>query len=107
MTFQGKHDFGEINGTRVTFIEKGVDENRMKFLKALLEHNGYNVFIEEIAPADENGKKTYTLGVDDIIFNPVIWVYERRLKTLDGRIVSPAYWEQKSEAANPQYWDVK
>lgn len=103
MTFQGKHDFGEINGTRVTFVEKGVGEERMKFLKALLEHNGFNVLIAE---KDDGGEKTYDVGVDDIVFNPVIWVYERRLKTLDGRIVSPAYWEQKSDETRPQYWEL-
>jgi hypothetical protein len=103
MTFQGKHDFGEINGTRVTFVEKGVGEERMKFLKALLEHNGFNVLIAE---KDDGEKKTYDVGVDDIVFNPVIWVYERRLKTLDGRIVSPAYWEQKSDETRPQYWEL-
>ena len=105
MTFQGKHDFGEINGTRVTFVEKGVGEDRMKFLKALLEHNGFNVLIEEVKPKDEGAGVTYNIGVDDIVFNPVIWVYERRLKTLDNRIVTPAYWEQQTEDTKPQYWE--
>jgi hypothetical protein len=106
MTFEGKHDFGEINGTRVTFVEKGVSEDRMKFLKALLEHNGFNVLVEKKTLPKEDGKTTYTIGVDDIVFNPVIWVYERRLKTFDGRIVSAAYWEQKTDDTRPQYWEL-
>lgn len=105
MTFQGKHDFGEIEGTRVTFVEKGTTEDRMKFLKKLLEHNGFNVFVEKIAPVDENSSETYTIGVDDMLFNPPIYVYERRLKTFDNHIVSPAYWEQKTEETKPQYWE--
>ncbi len=106
MTFQGKHDFGEIDGIRVTFVEKGVGEDRMKFLKKLLEHNGYNVLVEEVPAKEEGGEKTYNIGVDDIVFNPVIWVYERRLKTFDGRIVTPAYWEQKTDDTRPQYWEL-
>ena len=47
MALSGKHAFGSIGETRVTFVEKGVDENRRDFLKKLLEHNGFQVIIEE------------------------------------------------------------
>jgi hypothetical protein len=41
-----------------------------------------------------------------MIFNPTIWIFERKLKTLDGRIVNQKYWEQKTEDdLKPQYWE--
>ena len=47
MGLDGKHSFGSIGETRVTFVEKGVNENRKDFLKGLLEHNGFEVILEE------------------------------------------------------------
>ena len=40
MPLSGSHMFGSIEETRVTFVEKGVSEDRKDFLKKLLEHNG-------------------------------------------------------------------
>ncbi len=105
MTLQGTHDFGEIENTRVTFVEKGATEDRMKFLRKLLEHNAFTVLVEKIKSDVETEPETYTIGVDNILFNPTIYVYERRLKTLDNRLVSPVYWEQQTEETKPQYWD--
>ncbi len=106
MSFQGKHDFGELNGKRVTFVEKGVTQERMEFLKTLLEHNGLPVVIGKEEPKEESDAVKYTVAVENLLFNPVIWVYERRLKTPDGRIVSPAYWEQRTNETNPMYWKI-
>jgi len=39
-----------------------------------------------------------------MVFNPTIWVYERKLKTVDGHKVTPDYWNQLSEDTKPQYW---
>lgn len=104
MSLEGKHSFGSIGETRVTFVEKNVDENRKEFLKNLLEHNGFEVIIEEIEKKSEEEPQLYTVAVTDMVFNPTIWVYERKLRTLDGHKVTPAYWEQKSEETNPRYW---
>jgi hypothetical protein len=49
MSLSGKHMFGSIGETRVTFVEKGVDAGRRDFLKGLLAHNGFEVIIEEVA----------------------------------------------------------
>lgn len=47
----------------------------------------------------------YTVGVTDMEFNPTTYVFQRRLKTLDGEhIVNQDYWNQKSEDTNPRYW---
>ena len=45
MALAGKHTFGSIGETRVTFIEKKIDENRKDFLKNILEHNGFERLI--------------------------------------------------------------
>ena len=40
MALAGKHTFGEIDGTRVTFVEKKIGQERIDFLTELLEFNG-------------------------------------------------------------------
>jgi hypothetical protein len=105
MPLSGSHMFGSIEETRVTFVEKGVSENRKEFLKRLLEHNGFEVIIEEDKKKVEDDPQLFTVAVTDMVFNPTIWVYQRKLKTFDGRKVNQDYWEQRSEDTNPQYWN--
>ena len=104
MALSGKHSFGSIGETRVTFVEKGVNENRRDFLKKLLEHNGFEVIIEEDKRKTEEDPQLYTVAVTDMVFNPTIWVFERKLKTFDGHKVTQEYWNQQSEDTNPKYW---
>ena len=104
MALAGKHTFGSIGETRVTFVEKKIDENRKNFLKKLLEHNGFEVIIEEEKRKTEEEPQLYTVAVTDMVFNPTIWVFERKLKTFDGHKVTQDYWNQISESANPRYW---
>jgi len=101
----GKHEFGEINSTRVTYVETGISETRRDFLKALLEYNGFTVLSEEAKRKVETDPVVYDLGVTDMVFNPVIWVYQRMLKTPDGKKVTPDYWNQKTANLEPNYWD--
>ena len=104
MALSGKHAFGSIGETRVTFVEKGVDENRRDFLKKLLEHNGFEVIIDENKKKTEEDPQLYTVAVTDMVFNPTIWVYERKLRTFDGYKVTQGYWEQRTHDTNPKYW---
>ena len=104
MGLSGKHTFGSIGETRVTFVEKGVNENRRDFLKGLLEHNGFEVLIDEDKRKTEDDPQLYTVAVTDMVFNPTIWVFERKLKTFDGHRVTQDYWNQKTESTNPHYW---
>ena len=106
MGLGGKHLFGSIDETRVTFVEKQVTEQRAEFLKRLLEHNGFEVLIEEEKRKTEEDPQLFTVAVTDMVFNPTIWVYQRRLKTFDGRKVTPDYWHQRGEDARPQYWET-
>jgi len=104
MSMPIKHDFGKIGDQHVSFVERGVNEDRKNFLKDLLEFNGFEVIVEE-EKADEGEEKKYTVAVTDLVFNPVIWVYDRRLRTPDGKIVNEDYWMQRNNDFKPQYWE--
>lgn len=104
MALEGKHTFGSIGDTRVSFVEKKIDESRKDFLKSLLEHNGFEVVIEEEKRKKEEDPQLYTVAVTDMTFNPVVAVYERKLHTFDGRKVTADFWNQVSEDTRPQYW---
>jgi hypothetical protein len=105
MGLEGKHSFGSIGEQRVTFVEKKIEAPRKDFLKKLLEVNGYEVVIEEEKRKSDEEPQLYTVGVTDMVFNPTIYVFQRRLKTLDGKhIVTPDYWNQVTNETKPQYW---
>ena len=104
MALAGKHQFGSINDTRVTFIEKKIEADRKDFLQTLLEHNGFEVIIGEEKRKSDEVPQLYTLGVTDMVFNITTYIFERKLRTLDNRIVSQDYWNQKTEDTIPQYW---
>ena len=104
MPLTGKHTFGSIEETRVTFIEKKIGEDRKDFLKKLLKHNGFEVIVQEDKRASEEEPQLYTIAVTDMVFNPTLWVFNRRLKTFDNHKVTPDYWNQVSEETKPQYW---
>ena len=122
---KGKHIEKEINETRVRVVEDNATTERVEFLQKLLEHNGYTVLTEENVPKPPPPPKplaegeeaappapqeplipTWTIGVTQITFNPVLMVYNRALKTFDGKKVTPDYWNQVSEKAEPNYWDL-
>ncbi len=104
MGLTGKHLFGSIEETRVTFVEKKIEKERKDFLKKLLEHNGFEVLIQEEKRKTEEEPQLYTVAVTDMVFNPTVWVFQRKLKTFEGRIVNQDYWNQVSEDTKPQYW---
>ncbi len=127
---KGKHIEKEIDGIRVRVVENEASRERKEFLKKLLEHNGYEVLTEENPPkpvpkppaaegeepnVDEEPKvdeepemlpPTWVVGVTDIIFNPVVSVYQRNLRTLDGHHVTADYWNQQTSETEPNYWDL-
>jgi hypothetical protein len=102
---QGKHVVEEIDGVRCTIIETGATEERVKFLKDLLEFNKFEVkIVETPSVASLQTTKTYTIGVTDIVFFPTVAIYERSLHTRQGHHVTPAYWKQYSDICDPRYW---
>lgn len=109
MPLQAKHIVDEIDGVRCTIVEKGATAQRAEFLKNLLTFNNFEVLTSEDKSApdsnrDETATSTFTIGVTDLIFNPVIAVYQMKLKTPEGGSVSPAYWDQITDRAIDQYW---
>lgn len=102
---KGKHIVEEIDGTRCSLVEKEVSTERAEFLKKLLELNRYTVKI--VAEADS---PTFKIGVTDLLFNPVVDVYKRSLKSFSGKRVTPAFWLQQSDheaEAEVNYWNFK
>jgi hypothetical protein len=106
----GKHIVEEIDGVRCTIVEKNITESRLNFLTDLRKHNGYETKVREEPAIDGAVEKLFTLGVTDILFNPLVDVYKRRLKSKTGLKVTPAYWLQissKETEAEVNYWDFE
>ncbi|MGD0582180.1 MAG: hypothetical protein ABR974_04450 [Bacteroidales bacterium] len=99
-----KHIIAEIDGVRCTVVETGTSLERAAFLRDLLELN--NLEVKELQEPDamEGAEPKYTIGVTDIIFNPVFAVYECLLKNKEGGYVTPGYWRQECVNCDPRYW---
>ncbi len=104
MVLKAKHIVEEINGQRCTVVEKGVDKKRASFLKELLSLNKFEVVVEELAKTEETAEQLFNIGVTDLVFNPVIAVYELALKNIHGVAVTPAYWNQETTESIKEYW---
>ncbi len=99
-----KHITGEINGVRCTIIETAASSERAAFLRQLLAVNNLEV-LESVNPVSAEGEEpTFTIGVTDIVFNPVFAIYERFLKTPEGEHVTPGYWLQECTDCDNRYW---
>jgi len=103
---KGKHIVSEIEGVRCTVVETGLNESRALFLKELLEHNGYEAKMEKDKTKDGSVLETFVLGVTDLLFNPVIRVYQHKLVRKDGKEITPAYWNQWPDEWDLPYWQV-
>ena len=99
-----KHIIGEIDGIRCTIIETGATLERVAFLTDLLSFNNLEVMELKENPETPGQEEKYTIGVTDLIFNPVFTIYERQLKTREGGFVTPAYWNQECIECDPRYW---
>ena len=99
-----KHIVSEIDGVRCTIIETGISIERVAFLRELLEFN--NLDVKEMIEISETpgSEPKFTLGVTDLVYNPVFAVYECTLKIRDGKYVTPAYWKQECTECDPRYW---
>jgi hypothetical protein len=99
-----KHIIGEIDGIRCTIIESGATLERIAFLSDLLSFN--NLVTKDMKESVETPgeEQKYTLGVTDLVFNPVFAVYERQLKNREGTFVTPGYWKEECTDCDPRYW---
>lgn len=130
MAINKNHEFEELDGVKCGIVEKNVSQERVAFLKKMLEHNHYTVIVvpspppkvavppvvkteEEIevfpAPSPPAALETFTVGVTDYTFNPINAIFGRLLTTPDGHVVTLAYWQQKENVSHdeiPYYEDL-
>lgn len=108
MAINKNHEFEDLEGVKCAIVERNVNDQRLAFLKELLEYNGYTVIAVPVVPkvAPESTEPpppaTYTVGVTNVMFNPVNAIFGRLLKTPDGHTVSLAYWQQKENVSDDQ-----
>jgi len=106
MALSGKHVVAPVDGIRCTVVETGVSSSRAAFLQEMLTHNGYTVHAGKETDKEGNETGNWTVGVTDLLFNPVIALYQQKLFRPDGKVVTPAWWEQKTADTNIPYWQV-
>jgi hypothetical protein len=116
MAINKNHEFEELDGVKCAIVEKNASQQRVDFLKPLLEFNKYTVLVvaspppKAAAPAAASTTTTdtpvetaaappppatFTIGVTDVTFNATNAVFGRLLKTPRGQVVTLAYWQQK------------
>lgn len=128
MAINKNHEFEELDGVKCAIVEKNASQQRIDFLKPLLEFNNYTVIVvaspppkaaapAAAAPAATDvpaetvppPPSTFTIGVTDVTFNPTNAIFGRLLKTRNGHIVTLAYWQQKETVSrdNVPYFSKK
>ena len=114
MAINKNHEFEELNGVKCAIVEKNASQERVDFLRDLLEWNKFTVVVVPSAPpkpapapvvtteASEAAlppppppPTTFTIGVTDVTFNWVNAIFGRLLKTKDGHVVTLAYGQGK------------
>jgi len=120
MAINKNHEFEELNGIKCAIVEKNASQERVDFLKALLEFNNYTVVVVAspppkvaaapaaasatvtaegsdipVAPPPPTPPSTFTIGVTDVSFNPINAIFGRLLKTPNRHVVTLDYWQQK------------
>ena len=130
MAINKNHEFEELDGVKCAIVERNVSKERVGFLKDLLEYNGYTVVSipsppPKVAPAPAPATttdavpvaaesappppETFTVGVTNVMFNPINAIFGRLLKTRDGHTVTLAYWNQEETVAHDEipYFEKK
>src|SRR4051812_6135662 len=119
MAINKNHEFEDLNGVKCAIVEKNASQPRVDFLKSLLEFNHYTVIVvpsppPKVAPAKPAAvtptaegapptpvaeipppppPETFTIGVTDVMFNATNAIFGRQLHTINGHVVTLAYWE--------------
>jgi hypothetical protein len=125
MAINQNHLSEELNGVKCAIVEKNVSAERASFLKQLLLFNKYNVEIAaspppktaapvavkegEMAPPVPVMPETFTVGVTDMMFNPINAIFGRLLHAADGQVVTLAYWYQRDKLSHDEipYYNEK
>ncbi len=123
MAINKNHPFEDLDGVKCAVVETMASQQRINFLKPLLEYNGYTVVVvpspapkaapkpaapaegevalQEAIPAPEP-PATFTIGVTNVMFNVTNAIFGRFLKTQNGHIVTLAYWQQKEAVSQDE-----
>jgi hypothetical protein len=121
MALNSNHTFEELGEIKCSVVEKNCSTERAGFLKGLLELNGFTVVIVAGLPPKSAAKsantvetntveesipvtETYTIGVTDLSFSPMNAIYNRELKTDEGKIVTSNYWKQSETFSKEESW---
>lgn len=126
MAINQNHLSEELNGVKCAVVEKNTSRERAEFLKTILVYNKYTVVIaetpapkaaaakplaegEEPPPPPPPLPETFTVGVTDMMFNPINAIFGRLLHAPDGHIVTAAYWHQLEKSSHDEvpYYDRK
>ena len=125
MAINQNHLSEELNGVKCAIVEKNVTPERASFLKQLLVFNKYIVEIAaspppktaapppvkegESVPPTPAAPETFTVGVTDMMFNPINAIFGRQLHAPDGHVVTLAYWYQRDKLPHDEipYYDEK
>ena len=120
MAINKNHEFEELDGVKCAIVGKNVSQSRVDFLKPLLEFNKYTVVVVTSPPpktapqapttvpdSETEGERekvesppaSFTIGVTDVMFNPINAIFGRLLRTPDGKVVTLAYWNQEEEVS--------
>ena len=121
MAINKNHEFEDLDNIKCSIVEKNASAERVQFLKDLLTYNKYEVVVVPspapkaaapvAAPIAEGETASapapapvalspFTIGVTDLRFNPTNAVFGRSLHTIDGRIVTLAYWNQEQAVSD-------
>ena len=57
---------------------------------------------QPVLPGTPPPPETFTVGVTDVMFNATNAIFGRLLHTVDGHVVTLAYWEQKENVAHDE-----
>ncbi len=124
MAINKNHEFEELDGVKCGIVEKNVSQERVQFLKKLLEYNRFTVVVvssppPKVTPAPvvklaegveppppppplPPAPETFTVGVTDYTFNSINAIFGRLLHTSDGHVVTQAYWQQKETVSHDE-----
>jgi len=114
MAINKNHLFDELDGKKCAIVETEASDARVAFLKPLLEFNGYEVVVVPTPPPKTPPKVTeatddtppqpvtFTIGVTNVMFNTTNALFGRFLKTPNGHVVTPAYWQQAEKESHDE-----
>ncbi|MEO8149206.1 MAG: hypothetical protein ABI723_16285 [Bacteroidia bacterium] len=123
MALNPTHSFEDLGDVKCGIVEKNCSDERVAFLKQLLEFNKYTVVVVPSPPPKAAAKPaatvegeatpaieapvapaTFTVGVTDVSFSPINAVFNRELKIPSGQIVTKDYWFQRETSIKTEEW---